>query len=181
MLLCLIFLPNANAVNTRDVCTSYLCTSFCTIDMYCAVQNIPHSHDLATTLSWPEISRKVATAFPFGEIKNCIILFLTLLFQDLHCITFLSLYLLCVRACVPVRCGIMCDSAYVATDIPSFIIHFAYTSVWIVWDKRGYKPRTACKYLILKQARIKKTGYKKLFKRYFYRRILQSELEILRI
>jgi len=100
MLLCLIFLPNANAVNTRDVCTSYLCTSFCTIDMYCAVQNIPHSHDLATTLSWPEISRKVATAFPFGKIKNCIILFLTLLFQDLHCITFLSLYLLCVRACV---------------------------------------------------------------------------------
>jgi hypothetical protein len=98
MLLCLIFLPSA--VNTHDVCTSYLCTSFCTIDISCSEQNIPHSHDLATKLSWPEISREVATAFPFGKIKNCIILFLTLLFKDLRCcITFLSLCV-CVRACV---------------------------------------------------------------------------------
>jgi len=51
-------------------------------------------------------------------------------------------------------------TACVAMNIPSFIIHFGYTSVWILCDKLEYEPRTACKYLILKQAGIKEPGTK---------------------
>ena len=109
MLLCLIFLPRA--VNTRDVCTCYLCTSFRTIDMSCSEQNIPHSHDLATKLSWPEISREVATAFPFGENQELYNFVLNSLVPGFALLYHFSLSVLrvCLRACVQVRCGIMCD------------------------------------------------------------------------
>ena len=133
MSLCLIFL--SSTVNTRDVCTRYLFTSFCTINMSCSEQNIPPSHDLATKLSWPEISREVATAFPFEKINNYIILFLTLLFQDLrYCITFLCLSLSLSCVCVRVRacqCAVrLCVTLCMwETNIPSYIIYFAYTSV----------------------------------------------------
>jgi hypothetical protein len=119
----------SSTVNTRDVCTRYLCISFCTINMSCSEQNIPPSHDLATKLSWPEISREVATAFPFEKINNYIILFLTLLFQDLPCcITFLSLSRVyvcaCVRACV--RASALCDYVWLCACGKRIYRHLLY-------------------------------------------------------
>jgi len=93
-------------------------------------QNIPHSRDLATKLSWPEISRQVATAFPFGEnqelyniVLNSLVPGSALLY---HFSLSLSLSFVCVRAC---HCAVgLRVAACVGTDILSFIIYFEYTS-----------------------------------------------------